>query len=206
MPEETATALADRVDDLERAQALLAALMPRGAGSQRRNILEGHPHHLRRLADVTGTPGASEILAWNASLGKFTFEASAPPGAHVLADTTGLGSSQTTSGLTARQVLIATGATTARFRSLVDADIPAAIARDGELHPEVHPHATHSDIGPDDHHDESHLIASHPDTSATGAQLNTVTDGSEVDTLHTHPGTFYIPIGSVGAESVTVQV
>lgn len=73
-------------------------------------------------------------------------------------------------------------------------------------HTEVHPHATHSGIGPNDHHPQSHPVASHPDTSATGAQLTTVTDGSEVDGLHSHPGTFYIPISSAGADSLVVQV
>jgi len=39
------------------------------------------------------------------------------PGSHVLADTTGLGSQHTTSGLTAGMILQATGATTARFQT-----------------------------------------------------------------------------------------
>ncbi len=33
----------------------------------------------------------------------------------------------------------------------------------------------------------SHTIASHSDTSGTGAELNTLTDGSDSDSLHTHP-------------------
>lgn len=37
------------------------------------------------------------------------------------------------------------------FRSLVDADIPATIARDSELHVESHAHSTHSDLAVDDH-------------------------------------------------------
>lgn len=32
----------------------------------------------------------------------------------------------------------------------------------------------------------AHTIASHSDTSATGAELNILTDGSNADTLHTH--------------------
>lgn len=56
-----------RIAELERAQAQIRALMPRGAGSHYRNILEGHPHRLTRLADVTGAPGAGQVLAWNAS-------------------------------------------------------------------------------------------------------------------------------------------
>lgn len=47
------------------------------------------------------------------------------PTSHVLADTAGLGSAHTTSGLTAGQVLRATGATTAAFQALVAGDIPS---------------------------------------------------------------------------------
>ena len=36
------------------------------------------------------------------------------------------------------------------------------------------------------HHAESHTVASHSDTSATGAELNTLTDGSNADSLHVH--------------------
>ena len=46
------------------------------------------------------------------------------PSSHVLATTTGLGAQHTTSGLTAGQVLRATGATTAAFQNLIAADIP----------------------------------------------------------------------------------
>jgi hypothetical protein len=38
------------------------------------------------------------------------------------------------------------------------------------------------------HHDESHTVVSHSDTSATGAELNTLTDGSNADALHAHAG------------------
>ena len=37
-----------------------------------------------------------------------------------------------------------------------------------------------------DHHTESHTVASHSDTSGTGAELNTLTDGSDADALHAH--------------------
>lgn len=50
---------------------------------------------------------------------------SAVPAAHVLATTAGLGPEHTVSGLTARQVLIATAAAAARFRALEFADLPA---------------------------------------------------------------------------------
>jgi len=38
-----------------------------------------------------------------------------------------------------------------------------------------------------DHHNEAHTVASHSDTTATGAALNELTDGS-VTTLHSHSG------------------
>jgi hypothetical protein len=48
---------------------------------------------------------------------------------HVLASTSGLGADHTVSGLTARQVLRATGATTAAFGAIEDADLPSTIVR-----------------------------------------------------------------------------
>ncbi len=38
----------------------------------------------------------------------------------------------------------------------------------------------------DDHHSEAHNIAFHSDTTATGAELNTLTDNSMADALHRH--------------------
>ena len=46
--------------------------------------------------------------------------------------------------------------------------IAAAIARDAELHT------------------EAHTVASHSDTTATGAETDTLTDGSNADSLHVH--------------------
>jgi hypothetical protein len=40
--------------------------------------------------------------------------------------------------------------------------------------------------GPDDHHAQAHTIASHSDTTATGAELETLTDTSDADALHDH--------------------
>jgi len=42
-------------------------------------------------------------------------------------------------------------------------------------------------------HDESHTIASHSDTSATGENLNMLTDGSNADCLHTHSWANIVP-------------
>ncbi len=37
-----------------------------------------------------------------------------------------------------------------------------------------------------DNHDEAHTVVSHSDTTATGAELETLTDGSDAGALHTH--------------------
>jgi len=56
-------------------------------------------------------------------------------------------------------------------------------------HPDSeHTHAGLSGIGVDDHHSEAHTVASHSDTTATGAELETLTDGSNADALHVHAG------------------
>ena len=49
-------------------------------------------------------------------------------------------------------------------------------------------HSGLSGIGTNDHHNEAHTVASHSDTSATGSELNTLTDGSNADSLHLHSG------------------
>jgi len=56
---------------------------------------------------------------------------------------------------------------------------------------------THTAVG-DAHHAESHTAASHSDTSATGAELNTLTDGSNADALHTHLGTSILEVQVFG--------
>lgn len=50
----------------------------------------------------------------------------------------------------------------------------------------VHTHASTTGQGTDDHHPQLHTVASHSDTTATGAELETLTDGSNADALHTH--------------------
>lgn len=50
----------------------------------------------------------------------------------------------------------------------------------------THTHASTTGQGADDHHNESHTVASHSDTAATGPELNTLTDGSNADALHSH--------------------
>lgn len=50
----------------------------------------------------------------------------------------------------------------------------------------AHAHADTTGQTADDHHSEAHTIASHSDTTATGAELETLTDGSNADALHVH--------------------
>ena len=47
-------------------------------------------------------------------------------------------------------------------------------------------HASTTGQTVDDHHDEAHTVASHSDTTATGAELETLTDTSNADALHSH--------------------
>jgi len=68
-------------------------------------------------------------------------------------------------------------------------------------HSESHTLASHTgqlshdtdltDVSTDDHHNEAHTVASHSDTSATGSELNTLTDGSDASTLHDHDGRYF---------------
>jgi hypothetical protein len=66
---------------------------------------------------------------------------------------------------------------------------------DGSNADSLHVHAdagitiAHSDTTgqtSDDHHAQLHTVASHSDTTATGAELETLTDGSNADALHVH--------------------
>jgi hypothetical protein len=43
-----------------------------------------------------------------------------------------------------------------------------------------------SGVSANDHHAQSHTVASHSDTTATGTELNALTDGSNADALHAH--------------------
>lgn len=109
---------------------------------------------------------------------------------HVLASTSGLGADHTVTGLTAGQVLRATGATTAAFASLQATDLPAHVLATNLALGSQHTisgataghvlRATgattaaiaqlqHSDlgsVGANDHHNQSHVLAS---TSGLGA-------------------------------------
>ncbi|MBE9573951.1 MAG: hypothetical protein IMF20_02325 [Proteobacteria bacterium] len=58
------------------------------------------------------------------------------------------------------------------------------------------------DVSANDHHNELHSIVSHNDTSATGTQLDTLTDNSIADALHRHSEL----VASDGAPDPAVQV
>jgi hypothetical protein len=47
-------------------------------------------------------------------------------------------------------------------------------------------HASTTGQTANDHHAEAHTVASHSDTTATGTELETLTDGSNADSLHAH--------------------
>ena len=75
---------------------------------------------------------------------------------------------------------------TGSANSSLTGEIAAGTAPGGELggtwaSPTVD--STHSGSA---HHTEAHTAASHSDTTATGAELNTLTDGSNADSLHDH--------------------
>lgn len=61
--------------------------------------------------------------------------------------------------------------------------------RSAELSPGTAPssHPNLTNIEPDDHHAEAHTVASHSDTSATGAELDSLADGSRIGpAMHRH--------------------
>jgi hypothetical protein len=78
---------------------------------------------------------------------------------------------------------------------------------DGDAHhAEAHTHTHASTTGKtaNDHHAQSHTVVSHSDTSATGAELNTLTDGSTT-TLHNHAAGWTLA-GSQTTEGTTQSV
>ena len=69
-----------------------------------------------------------------------------------------------------------------------DLEIPNKKYVDNVFTAHTHTHASTTGQTANDHHAEFHTIASHSDTTATGAELETLTDGSNADALHTHAG------------------
>lgn len=62
-----------------------------------------------------------------------------------------------------------------------DGKIAAGWIDDGDIS-----HDSIAGVSVDDHHAQSHNVASHNDTTATGTELETLTDGSDADALHDH--------------------
>ncbi len=71
-------------------------------------------------------------------------------------------------------------------RDFNDGRYDAAGTAASQDHDHDTPIAAHAGL-PNAHHNEAHSIASHDDTTATGAELETLTGGSET-TLHSHAG------------------
>lgn len=90
---------------------------------------------------------------------------------HVLATGSALGPDHTISGAADGQVLRASGTSAARFDPLDHTDLTGVTVNQ--------------------HHNEAHTVASHSDTSATGSELNTLTDGSDASSLHDHDGRYF---------------
>lgn len=87
--------------------------------------------------------------------------------AHVLAGVAGLGPDHSVSGLTAGQVLRASGAAAAAFAQLAHADLGSVTA--DQHHAQSHTHGSHSGIGADDHHAQAHAIVGADHTLAGSA-------------------------------------
>lgn len=66
-------------------------------------------------------------------------------------------------------------------------------------------HTSLTSVGVNDHHNESHTVASHSDTTATGTELETLTDGSDADSLHTHGASAQIYTGTYTGDGATSQ-
>jgi len=124
---------------------------------------------------------ADQSDSWN--LKKCTIDdLSSTPGSHASSHENGGGDEISVAGLSG--VL-------ADDQHVIDSEVEAVITAelaDGEsidnaIDTLISTHASNADA----HHNESHTIASHSDTTATGAELDELTDGS-VTTLHSHSG------------------
>jgi hypothetical protein len=87
-------------------------------------------------------------------------------------------------------VAVGSDVTAANLDSLTDgSDISGTLhSHDSDYSASGHTHSHASTTGQtaDDHHAELHSVASHNDTTATGAELDQLTDGSDAAGLHVH--------------------
>ena len=75
----------------------------------------------------------------------------------------------------------------ANTHAQIDTHITAYNAHDhSAADPTQVSHANLTNVTSDQHHPQSHSIASHNDTTGTGAELDTLTDNSMADALHRH--------------------
>lgn len=105
---------------------------------------------------VSGLTAGQVLRATGAATAAFGALQATDLAVHVLASTSGLGSQHSVSGLTAGQFLRATGATTAAFEAIQAGDLPS----------HTHDHSTLTNVTANQHHNQSHVLAS---TSALGA-------------------------------------
>ena len=70
----------------------------------------------------------------------------------------------------------------------------------------VSQHGQLGGTGVNDHHNEAHAPESHTGQGATGAELETLTDGSSADALHIHPALARVATGSYTGDGSTGQV
>ena len=145
-------------------------------------------HHNQSHALAGGDHTAATLAELNAKVSDATLDDSGdarPPTAHTHAHASTTG--QTADDHHPQSHTVAshsdTTATGAELETLTDGSNADA------LHVHATPTIAHSATTgqtADDHHDEAHTVASHTDTAATGAQLDTLTDGSEANGLHSH--------------------
>ena len=77
---------------------------------------------------------------------------------------------------------------TAESLSTASTDVSTSLKPDGSGGVEFvdSDHADLANVTTDQHHAQAHTVASHSDTTATGAETETLTDGSDADALHDH--------------------
>ena len=138
----------------------------------------GHTHTEANITDLTHvtTIVSLDTLATGAELTTLT-DGSDADALHVHSLALSTASDVTITGILSGEILKWNGSAWIN-NTLAEAGIS------GTAH--THTHAATTGKTANDHHNEAHTVASHSDTTATGAELNTLTDGSDGDALHGH--------------------
>ncbi len=122
------------------------------------------PGVLNDLSDVNAAaPADTEVLTWVAASSEWQAAAAAGGGGSTFADN--VFRVQDDGDATKEIAFQASSITTSTVRTITMPD---------------------ANVDLTNVHAESHTIASHSDTTATGAELETLTDGSDADSLHVH--------------------